>query len=84
MAIPGILQQLAKSSPMMGKVKQMMSMVSGSQNPAAMLNQMAMNNPNLKQVMDFINQTGGDPQKAFYAMAEQKGVNPQDILDMLK
>ena len=62
----------------------MMSMVNGSQNPSAMINQMMSNNPNLKQAMDFIQQNGGDPQKAFYALAEKSGVNPQDILDMLK
>lgn len=84
MAMPVILQQLAKSNPMMQKVKQMMGMVSNSQNPQAMLNQMISGNPNLKQVMDFIQQNGGDPQKAFYALAEQKGINPQDVLDMLK
>ena len=79
-----ILMQLAKNNPMLGQIKQMMSAVRTTQNPQAMLNQMVMNNPNLKQVMDFINQSGGDPQKAFYALAEQKGINPQDILDMLK
>ena len=43
-----------------------------------------MNNPQMKQVMDVVNQYGGDPQKAFYAIAEQQGVNPQEILNMLK
>lgn len=84
MSMPVILQQIAKANPMTQKVKQMMGMLQGSQNPQAMLNQMVMSNPNLKQVMDIINQNGGDPQKAFYALAEQKGVNPQDVLDMLK
>lgn len=84
MAIPGILQQIVKSNPMMGTVKQMMGMVTGSQNPSAMLNQLVMSNPNLKQVMDIVNSSGGDPKKAFYALAEQKGVDPQEILDMLK
>lgn len=84
MAMPVILQQIAKSNPMMQKVKQMMGMVGNAQNPQAVLNQMITNNPNLKQVMDYIQQSGGDPQKAFYSLAEQKGINPQDILDMLK
>jgi len=84
MAIPGILQQIAKSSPMMSKVKQLMGMVNGSQNPQAMLNQMMMQNPQLKQVMDYVQQSGGDPKTAFYSMADKMGVNPQDILDMLK
>ena len=61
-----------------------MGMVNASQNPQAMLNQLMSNNPQMKQVMDVINQNGGDPQKAFYAMADKLGVNPQDVFDMMK
>ena len=84
MAMPGILTQLAKANPMMQRVKQMMGMVNSAQNPQLMLNQLMMNNPQMKQVMDVIQASGGDPQKAFYALAEQKGVDPQEILNMLK
>ena len=83
MGIPGILQQLMQSSPMMGNIKNMMNMIRGAQNPQAMMNQLLMNNPNTKQVMDLVNAAGGDPQKAFYKLAQQKGINPQDILDMI-
>ena len=79
-----ILMQLAKANPMMQNVRQMMGMLNASQNPVAMMNSMVQGNPNLKQVMDFINQSGGDPKKAFYALAEQKGIDPQEILNMLK
>lgn len=34
----------------------------------------------MQQVMQIVNQYGGDPKKAFYAMAEQKGVDPNAIL----
>ena len=84
MGIPAIMQQLFQSSPAMGNIKQMVNMIRGAQNPQALLNQMITNNPNAKQVMDLINQAGGDPQKAFYQLAKQKGVNPDDILNMLK
>ena len=84
MALPGILQQIARSNPMISKVKQMMSMVNGSQDPQAMMNQMMTSNPNLKQVIDFIRESGGDPKTAFYSMADKMGVDPQEILDMLK
>ena len=84
MAIPGILQQIARNHPMLQNVKQMMGMLNASQNPQAMLNQLLSNNQQLKPVMDSINQAGGDPQKAFYAMAEKLGVNPQDVFDMMK
>ena len=83
MAVPGILQQLAKNSPMMGQIKQMMSAVRMAQNPQAALSQLAANNPSMKRVMDIVNQYGGDANKAFLAVAEQNGINPQEIMNML-
>ena len=84
MAIPGILMQLAKNNPMMGQIKQMMNTVRMAKDPQAVLNQMVTNNPNMKRVMDVINQHGGNVEKAVYATAEQMGINPHDIVDMLK
>lgn len=49
-----------------------------------MLTQMASNNPQLREVMTYVNQNGGDAKKAFYQMAQQKGVNPDEILAILK
>ena len=48
------------------------------------MNQLLTNNPQIKQIMDYVNQSGGDPKKAFYALAEQKGIDPQEILNMMK
>ena len=62
----------------------MMSAVRMAQNPQAMLNQMIMNNPKLKNVMDIVNQYGGDPGKALEETAKQYGITPQDIFDLLK
>ena len=62
----------------------MMNIVRSAQNPQAMLNQMIQNNPQMKQVMDLVNQSGGDPKTAFYQMAEAKGVDPEQILAMLR
>ena len=84
MPMPGILQQLAKSSPMMGTIKQMMTMVGGAQDPNGMLRQLMNNNPQMKQVTELIQNAGGDPRRAFYELAQQKGVDPQEILDMMK
>ena len=81
--IPNILKQLAGGGPT-AQIKQMMSMIRGAGNPQAMLNQLAANNPQLRQVMEIVNQYGGDPGKAFYATAEKMGVDPQEILDMMK
>ena len=82
--MPGILQQLTKTSQMMGQIKQMMNMVKGAQNPQAMLNQIMLSNPRMKQVMEIVNQYGGDPDRAFQAVAQQNGINPQEIMNMLR
>lgn len=54
------------------------------QNPKMLMQSMLMNNPNYKAVMDYVNQNGGDPKAAFYKMAKEKGVDPNQILSMLK
>ena len=82
--IPQILQQLGGGLKIPPHVRQMISLLKSSGNPQELLNQLMMTNPNMKQVMEIVQQYGGDANKAFYALAEQKGINPQEILDLLK
>ena len=77
-----LLQNLP--NPQLQQIKSMYRLMQGAKNPQAMLQQMASQNPNMKQVLDLVNQNGGDAQKAFYALAQQKGVNPNDILNQLR
>ena len=86
MAIPAILQQLGKNSmaQLAQPVRQMMSAIRSAQNPQAALNQLIMNNPQMKQVMDIVQKHGGDPMAAFRAEAEARGVDPDEILSMLR
>lgn len=81
--VPQILQQLGglRIPP---QIRQMINMVKLSGNPQALLAQLAQTNPNMKQVMEIIRQYGGDANKAFYAIAEQNGIDPQEILNLLK
>ena len=65
-------------------IKQAMSMVRSASNPGAMLNQVLAQQPAYQQVTKLIADSGGDAQKAFYALAEQNGIDPQQILDALK
>lgn len=44
---------------------------------------MLMTNPDFKKVVDTIGAMG-DPKTAFYKLAEQRGVNPDSILGLLK
>ena len=59
-------------------------MVKAAKNPQAMMQMMAQQNPKMQQVMNFVQQNGGDAKTAFYKLAEQQGVNPNDVLNMLK
>ena len=65
----------------LSQARQMAQMLKTANNPQAMINQMMSNNPQVKQI---INQYGGDPKTAFYKYAEANGINPNEILDMLK
>ena len=67
-----------------GKIKQMMQTVRMASNPQAALNAMVMNNPQMRQVMEIVNQHGGDPMAAFNAVARENGMDPDEILGMLK
>ena len=86
MGIPAILQQLGRSNmaQLAQPVRQMMSMVRTAQNPQAVLNQLIMNNPQLKQVMDLVQKHGGDPMVALRKEAEAAEISLDEIMGMLK
>ena len=71
-------------SSRLGPVKQMMQTVQMAQNPALALQQMAGQNPQLQQALQLVQQSGGDAQAAFVKLAREKGVDPQQIMSMLK
>ena len=83
MAIPQILQQLGGVT-IPPQIRQMMQMVRSAGNPQAMIGQLMQNNPQMQQAMELIKASGNDPKRAFYALAEQKGIDPNSILDQLK
>lgn len=68
----------------MNNIKEMVNLIKSSKNPQAMMQSMINQNPQMKQVMQMVNKNGGNPKDAFYALAKEKGVNPDDILNMLK
>lgn len=44
------------------------------------LQKLIQNNPALKQAIEYVNQNGGDPKEAFYKLAQEKGVDPNEVL----
>lgn len=71
----------AIQNPRMEQIKNAISMMKNAGNPQALAEQMLNQNP---QVKNFLAQNNNDPRQAFYSMANQMGVNPDDVLSMLK
>jgi len=65
-------------------IKNLLNSVRAAGNPQAMIDQLATQNPLLKQAQNYITQNGGDARAAFYNLAQQIGVNPNDIINMLR
>ena len=81
-----ILQTLMsnKLTQAIAPVRQMMQAVQFAGNPAAALQQMASNNPMMKQALTLVQQNGGDAQSAFERLARENGIDPNQIMSMLK
>ena len=74
----------AQGNPVMQGISQMAGMVQAAQNPEAAMQQMAQSNPQMQQVMQYVQQNGGDAKAAFYALAKQKGIDPDVILQQVQ
>ena len=61
-----------------------MGTMKGASNPQQMLLMLANKNPNLKNILTVVAKHNGDPKAAFYSMAKEQGVNPDDIINALK
>ena len=68
--------------PMVGQIKQMMSMIQAAQDPMVALNQMSQNDPRIKEVMDMVK--GKNPEQVFYDKCKEMNINPDVILGMLR
>lgn len=67
----------------MNQLKQVINMVRGANNPQQLLMNLANQNPQIRQVMNLVQNSGKSPKDLFYEMARQKGVDPNQILNTL-
>lgn len=63
---------------------QLFNSLKGDANYMKTLQSMASTNPQIARALEFINQNGNDPSKAFYALVGKSGVDPSSILNLLK
>ena len=77
-------QNATGSMSRLQQIKMLMSTIQGSQNPQQMLSMMALQNPQLSNVMSLVQNHNGNAKDAFYALAKDKGVDPNEIINALK
>ena len=65
-------------------IQKIIQMAKSVNNPQQLLNSLAGQNPQLNQVMQLVNSGKMTPKQIFMNMANQQGVNPDDIISMLK
>ena len=58
----------------------MIQQIKSMGNPQMMIQQM----PQYKQIMDYVNQNGGDAKSAFYAKAKEMGIDPDQIIQAMR
>lgn len=61
-----------------------LNQIRNSPNPNAAMQNLVMTDPRFQNVINYINQNGGDAKSAFYNMAARKGVDPNSILNQLR
>ena len=54
------------------------------QNPQRSLKEMMQDNDMVKKVQQFIQSNGGNPQKVFYALAQQQVADPEMVLNQVR
>ena len=77
-------QALQNLSSSVKPIKQMMNTVRMAQNPQLFLQNMINQNPQMQNVMRLVNSSNKSPKDLFYEMAKQQGVDPEQVLNMLR
>ena len=72
------MNPLLTETPMIQKFKQAKQLLQGLKNPHSLL----MNNPGMTQVNQLIQQYGS-PEQAFRQTAQNMGLNPDELMNML-
>ena len=79
-----ILDMMTRTNTAMESFGKMVGTVQAAKNPMGAISQMAMNNPQMQQVMQVVQQNGGNAQQAFYNMCRQRGVDPNTIISQVQ
>jgi len=65
------------------QLRQTLNFIKTASNPQQAMQSIIMQNPNLSAALQYIQNHGGDSQKAFYQYVNELGLNPQTILNSI-
>lgn len=71
-------------NPQVANLVNLFGMVRNARNPSQMMSAILQQNPMMSRVNSLIEQYNGNAEQAFYAFAQQMGVDPQSVLSMLR
>lgn len=64
------------------QIKGLMNQMKSIQNPNLAIQQMAEQNPQMKQILQMCQ--GQNPKDVFYSMCQQQGIDPEQVIKLLK
>ena len=64
-------------------IKNIIGALKAAKNPQEFMREMIATDPSMKKAIDYINKNGGDPKAAFYKLAQENGLNPDEIMNGL-
>lgn len=69
---------------MAAQINRMMASIRAARNPQEMARQIVMNNPAMRQAMQYVQQHGGDPKAAAERLMRENGIDMNQIMNGLK
>ena len=78
------LNQQQSSSAPLNEAVELNKTVQQASNPNAIMNKLIQSNPRLKMAYNMVQQSGGNAKTLFYQLAQQKGIDPNSILNQLR
>lgn len=78
-----LANMLSKSSHPTNNLSTIKNMLKGVKNPTDVLSNIAKNNPQANMLLTAM-KNGGNPKDMFYALAKQKGIDPEEIINIAK
>ena len=72
--------QLPQNNQQINQLQQTFQKIKAMSNPMGYIQ----NIPGMSDVLSLVNQKGGNAKQLFYSLAQQKGVDPEQILNMFK